>query len=43
MVVVDVAVLRRVIIFDSDSIVINVGRTKRIVNGSRTRALHARG
>jgi Domain of unknown function (DUF222)/HNH endonuclease len=30
------------VILDSDSIVIDVGRTKRIVNGSRQRALHAR-
>src|SRR5437763_6771727 len=30
------------VILDSDSVVIDVGRTKRIVSGSRTRALHAR-
>jgi hypothetical protein len=30
------------VILDSDSMVIDVGRTRRIVNGSRMRALHAR-
>jgi Domain of unknown function (DUF222)/HNH endonuclease len=30
------------VILDSDSMVIDVGRSKRIVNGSRMRALHAR-